>query len=79
MSKSTSPLIDRREFLGQASCAAVGSTALFSTLLTLRLANALSAQTTGTGSGDYKALVCLFLAGGSLGSLLLGHQLLVQP
>ena len=66
MSKSSStPLIGRREFLGQASCAAVGSTALFSTLLTLRLANALSAQTTGTGSGDYKALVCLFLAGGN--------------
>jgi uncharacterized protein (DUF1501 family) len=64
MSTPDSPPISRREFLGQASCRAVGSTALFSTLLTLRLANALSAQTVSSG-GDYKALVCLFLAGGN--------------
>ena len=37
-SPDSSP-ISRREFLGQVSCKAVGSTALFSTLLTLRLAN----------------------------------------
>ena len=55
--------ISRRQFIGQASCAAVSSASLFSTLLTLRLANSLSAQTAGTG--DYKALVCLFLAGGN--------------
>lgn len=64
MSTPSSPPISRREFLGQASCKAVGSTALFSTLLTLRLANALSAQTVSS-NGDYKALVCLFLAGGN--------------
>ncbi len=63
MSSSSRPLT-RREFIGQASCAGVGSTALMSTLLTLRLANSLAAQTTGTG-GDYRALVCLFLAGGN--------------
>jgi len=56
--------ISRREFLGQASCAGVGATALFSTLLSLRLANSLAAQTVTPGS-DYKALVCLFLAGGN--------------
>jgi uncharacterized protein (DUF1501 family) len=56
--------ISRREFLGQASCAAISTTSLFSTLLTLRLANSLAAQSTG-GGGDYKALVCLFLAGGN--------------
>jgi len=56
--------VSRRQFLGQASCAAISSTSLFSTLLTLRLANSLAAQTT-TGSGDYKALVCLFLSGGN--------------
>lgn len=63
MKKST-PEISRREFIGQASCAGVGTTALFSTLLGLRLANSLAAQTVPTGS-DYKALVCLFLAGGN--------------
>ncbi len=58
---SPTPL-SRREFIGQASCAGIGGTALFSTLLTLRLANSLAAQTTPS---DYKALVCLFLAGGN--------------
>ncbi|HWA26240.1 MAG TPA: DUF1501 domain-containing protein [Lacunisphaera sp.] len=62
MSTSTAPQISRRQFLGQASCAGVGSTALFSTLLSLRLANSLAAQTAPT---DYKAIVCLFLAGGN--------------
>ncbi len=56
--------LSRREFIGQASCAGVGSTALFSTLLTLRLANSLAAQTAPAGS-DYRALVCLFLSGGN--------------
>lgn len=54
--------ITRREFLGQASCAGVKGTAILSTLLSLRLANSLAAQ---TASSDYKALVCLFLAGGN--------------
>ncbi|MFZ5497254.1 MAG: DUF1501 domain-containing protein [Verrucomicrobiota bacterium] len=56
--------LTRRQFIGQASCAGVGTTALFSTLLSLRLANSLAAQTAPAG-GDYKALVCLFLAGGN--------------
>jgi len=51
--------MSRRNFLGTASCAAVGSTALFSTVLDLGMFNALA----GT-SGDYKALVCLFFGGG---------------
>ena len=54
--------LSRREFIGQASCAAVKGTAVLSTLLSLRLANSLAAQTAPT---DYKALVCLFLAGGN--------------
>ncbi len=64
MSSTSAPgePISRRQFIGQASCAAISSTSLFSTLLMLRLANSLAAQTT---SGDYKALVCLFLAGGN--------------
>jgi uncharacterized protein (DUF1501 family) len=62
--KKSAPDLTRREFIGQASCAGVGATALFSTLLSLRLANSLAAQTAPAG-GDYKALVCLFLAGGN--------------
>lgn len=54
----------RRQFIGQASCAGIGATSLFSTLLTLRLANSLAAQSAPAGS-DYRALVCLFLAGGN--------------
>lgn len=53
------PRSDRRRFLGQASCAAVGTTALFNTVLNLRMFNALAAP-----GEDYRALVCLFLSGG---------------
>ncbi len=56
--------ITRRRFLGQASCAAIGSTALFNTLLNLRMAGTAAGQSIG-GGNDYKALVCLFLAGGN--------------
>lgn len=55
--------LTRRDFLGQASCAAVGSLGLLSTLLNLRMANSAVAQTLPPGS-DYRALVCLFFAGG---------------
>ncbi|MBI5426565.1 MAG: DUF1501 domain-containing protein [Opitutae bacterium] len=58
----SAPSITRRQFLGQASCAGVKGTAVLSTLLSLRLANSLAAQ---TAPSDYKALVCLFLAGGN--------------
>lgn len=55
--------MNRRDFLKQANCAAVGSTALFNTLLNLKLAgNAAAASSAGT---EYKALVCLFLNGGN--------------
>ncbi len=56
--------ISRRKFIGEASCAAVGSTALFSSLLSLRMASTAAAAESGPGD-DYKALVCLFLAGGN--------------
>ena len=54
--------LSRRDFLGQASCAAVGSLGLLSTLLNLRMANSAAAQT--LPGEDYRALVCLFFAGG---------------
>ncbi|MDC0314946.1 DUF1501 domain-containing protein [bacterium] len=55
---------NRRQFLGEASCSAIGSSSLLSTLLSLRLTSSLSASDTDS-AGDYKALVCVFLAGGN--------------
>ncbi len=53
------PTVSRRRFLGQASCAAVGTTALFNTVLNLKAFQALAYP-----GEDYRALVCLFLSGG---------------
>jgi uncharacterized protein (DUF1501 family) len=55
--------INRRRFLGEASCAALGSTTLLSTISNLMMANKLVETT--TPMMDYKALVCLLLAGGN--------------
>ncbi len=52
----------RREFLGEASCAAIGSTSILSTLLNLTMANHAAAQ--GVGGGGRRSLVCLYLGGG---------------
>ena len=66
--------MNRRQFLGSASCAAVGSASLFSTLMNLRMANTAAAENLPisplsanglAGGNDYKALVCIFLAGGN--------------
>lgn len=60
------PKISRRKFLGQASCAGVGSASLFSTLLNLRMANTAAAQNLPVVDPfEYRGLVCLFLAGGN--------------
>lgn len=59
------PDLTRRQFLGEASCASIGATSLLSSLLGLRLTAGL-AEAAPVGAGaDYKALVCLFLAGGN--------------
>jgi uncharacterized protein (DUF1501 family) len=55
--------LSRRRFLGQASCAAVGSVGLLSSLLNLRLAGATVGQSLAA-TDDYRALVCVFFAGG---------------
>jgi uncharacterized protein (DUF1501 family) len=55
-----STLLSRRGFLRQLNCAAVGSGAILNTLLNLKLANGLYAQS----APDNKALVCIFLSGG---------------
>lgn len=56
--------VSRRKFVGQMSCAAVGSTAFCSTLTSLLMSNRVSAQSVAAGTG-HKALVCLFLEGGN--------------
>ncbi len=56
--------LNRRQFLGQASCAAVGATTLLSSLASLRVTNKLL-STQLTPMDDYKALVCILLAGGN--------------
>src|SRR5436305_1626288 len=53
----------RRAFCRRASCAAVGTWALSSTIRDLRLINSAIAQ--APPPTDYKALVCLFLSGGN--------------
>ncbi len=55
--------LSRRDFLGQSSCAAVGSLGLLSTLLNLRMAGSALGQSMPAGD-DYKALVCLYFGGG---------------
>ena len=55
--------ISRRQFIGQANCAAVGTASLLSSLLSLRLTA--GAASLGDSPDDYKALVCLFLNGGN--------------
>jgi uncharacterized protein (DUF1501 family) len=52
----------RREFIRRAACAAVGTVAMTSAIRDLRFMNAAVAQSNVT---DYKALVCIFLAGGN--------------
>ena len=55
----------RRDFLQGAPCAALGSSAIMSTLLNLKMANnAVAASLPLDGGSDRKTLVCLFLHGG---------------
>jgi uncharacterized protein (DUF1501 family) len=54
----------RRRFLGQASCAAVGTASLVSSLLNLRLVGSVAAAEAPLDD-EYRALVCVFFAGGN--------------
>jgi uncharacterized protein (DUF1501 family) len=60
--KPFSVMSSRRDFIRQAACAAVGTAALTSSIRDLRFMNAAVAQ---SNINDYKALVCIFLAGGN--------------
>jgi uncharacterized protein (DUF1501 family) len=70
--KNPTPDLSRRKFVG-ACCAAVGSTGMLSALAQLRMIGAVANASNGLPSGvpssalqtDFKALVCLFLAGGN--------------
>jgi uncharacterized protein (DUF1501 family) len=70
--KTSAPDLTRRKFVGSC-CAAVGATGLLSTLAQLRVMGAVASPDTTTATPpragapqtDYKALVCLFLAGGN--------------
>jgi len=55
----------RRSFMRRACCAAVGTTAIASTVWDMRLINAAAAA---SAPSDYKAMVCLFLYGGNDGN-----------
>lgn len=58
------PIISRRRFLGEASCAAVSSLPILSTLLNLRLSEGIARADAPT-PGEYRALVCILLGGGN--------------
>jgi len=62
MEKASSMTLNRREFIRQAACAAVGTAAMTCAIRDLRFMSAAVAQSNIT---DYKALVCVFLAGGN--------------
>jgi uncharacterized protein (DUF1501 family) len=61
---ASSRFLSRRRFLGEASCAAIGSSSVLSSILNLRLVGDLAAAEPPTPD-EYRALVCLFLAGGN--------------
>jgi uncharacterized protein (DUF1501 family) len=60
--KQIAVLKTRREFIRQAACAALGTAALTACIRDLRFMNAAVAQ---SNISDYKALVCIFMAGGN--------------
>lgn len=62
-----SPFKTRREFFRQGACAALGITGMVNVLSHLRMiATAMGSEGSDSGGpGDYKALVCVFLAGGN--------------
>ncbi len=59
--------ISRRNFLGQASCAAIGSATFLNTALNLGVINTLAARPhiINSPNNDYKAMVCILLSGGA--------------
>jgi len=72
MNDASEKITTRRNFIAGSCCAAVGATGLLSALGSMRLmaaaaspASKLPSLSPLSTSGDYKALVCLFLNGGN--------------
>ncbi len=59
--------MNRRQFLGTASCASLGTATLINSILNLGLTNSLAGMSSPISplNGDYKALVCILLSGGN--------------
>lgn len=57
--------ISRRAFLRQAGCTGMSALPLLNTLLNLRLMQGVAAADTPPATGEYRALVCILLAGGN--------------
>ena len=58
--------IDRRQFLGQASCAGLGYLTFMNSFLNLKSINAAAISNSAVEDfNDYKAIVCVLLAGGN--------------
>lgn len=57
--------ITRRKFLGQASCAGLGTLSFANTLINLKAINAAAISNSSVLNSDYKALVVLFKLGGN--------------
>ena len=61
----SSNALNRRSFIRQAACAAVGTFGLTNALFDLRRIAAATMNNSSILASDYKALVCLFLFGGN--------------
>ena len=57
--------LSRRDFVRQGACASLGLTGLVSMLTQLRVISGAMADDTSADDSGYKALVCVFLAGGN--------------
>ncbi len=60
-----SSLVSRRSFIRQAGCAGMSALPLLNTIFNLRLMEGVAAADTPPAPGEYRALVCLLLAGGN--------------
>ncbi|MCC6814988.1 MAG: DUF1501 domain-containing protein [Saprospiraceae bacterium] len=61
---SNKRIYSRRKFIGQASCAALGSTTILNTLINLKAFNSLALSNSSLDP-EYKAIVCINLSGGN--------------